>query len=104
MLNQSTYVWRDGSSADVMDRPIGSEPYRVAEVDAPRRLVLDRVPDYWRADLGVNRGRWNFDRAFRHAVVMLPLWRNGTTRLAWWNRFERPAAELAGFPSSPLDR
>ena len=56
------HVWRDRASTSAVDRPTGSGPYRVAEVDAPRRLVLERVADYWGADLGVNRGRWNFDR------------------------------------------
>ena len=69
------HVWRDGPTADTLMRPVGSGPYRVAEVDPPRRLVLERVPDYWGADLGVNRGRWNFDRLtfdyYRDADVAL---------------------------------
>ncbi len=67
--------WRDRPSAEALTRPVGSGPYRVAEVDPPRRLVLERVPDYWGADLGVNRGRWNFDRLtfdyYRDADVAL---------------------------------
>ena len=67
--------WRERPMAAAPDRLIGSGPYRVAEVDPPRRLVLERVPDYWAADLGVNRGRWNFDRLafdyYRDADVAL---------------------------------
>lgn len=48
---------REGSAS-----PLGSGPYRLAAADAPRRLVLSRVPDYWAADKAVNRGRHNFDR------------------------------------------
>nr|WP_255720249.1 extracellular solute-binding protein [Acuticoccus kalidii] len=45
-----------------------------------------------------------FDRAFRHAEAMLPLWRSNEVWLAWWDAFDRPAAERAGFPPSPADR
>lgn len=45
-----------------------------------------------------------FDRAFRHELAILPLWRGGTVRLAWWDRFARPDAERRGFPPSPEDR
>ncbi len=41
---------------------LGSGPYRVAEVEAGRFVTLERVPDYWAADLPVNVGRHNFDR------------------------------------------
>ncbi|MEZ5670640.1 MAG: extracellular solute-binding protein [Alphaproteobacteria bacterium] len=41
---------------------LASGPYRVAAVDAGRSVVLERVPDYWGADLGLNRGLYNFDR------------------------------------------
>ena len=40
--------------------PLGSGPYRVADVDPGRSLVYQRVADYWGADLPVNRGRYNF--------------------------------------------
>ncbi len=42
--------------------PPSSGPYRLAEVDQGRRIVLERVADYWGADLPINRGLNNFDR------------------------------------------
>jgi microcin C transport system substrate-binding protein len=39
----------------------GSGPYRVETVDVNRRIVYRRNPDYWGADLPINRGRHNFD-------------------------------------------
>ena len=45
-----------------------------------------------------------FDRVFRHAAVMLPLWRSSEAWIAWWDRFDRPEAEEAWFPASPIDR
>lgn len=52
------HVWQDGKP----EVPVGSGPLRVADVAVPHRLTLERVPDYWGADLAVNRGRWNFER------------------------------------------
>ena len=43
------------------DKPIGSGPYFVSEVDAGRSVTFKRNPDYWGRDLAVNRGQWNFD-------------------------------------------
>lgn len=41
--------------------PVGSGPYRVAQVDPGTMLVLQRNPDYWGRDLPVKRGFDNFD-------------------------------------------
>ncbi len=40
---------------------MGSGPYKVAEVEAGRRIVYARDPDWWGKDLPVNQGRYNFD-------------------------------------------
>ncbi|MEM1300724.1 MAG: extracellular solute-binding protein [Pseudomonadota bacterium] len=42
--------------------PLGSGPYRVGRFEANSFVELERVEDYWAADLPVNRGRDNFDR------------------------------------------
>ena len=61
--------------------PPGSGPYRLVEVDAGRRLVYERDPDYWAADLPVARGLWNFDRItvdyYRDRDVMFEAFRGG---------------------------
>ena len=41
---------------------IGSGPYVFDSADINRRIVYRRNPDYWGADLPINRGRHNFDR------------------------------------------
>lgn len=55
--------------------PLGSGPYKIKSVDAPRRIVLERNPDYWAKDLPVNRGKYNFDLVtydyFRDPLVLL---------------------------------
>ncbi len=45
-----------------VEPPLGSGPYRVADFRVGRHVSYQRVPDYWGADLPVNRGRYNFDR------------------------------------------
>lgn len=41
--------------------PMGSGPYQVESAEAGRSVTYRRDPDYWAADLAINRGRWNFD-------------------------------------------
>lgn len=40
---------------------VGSGPYIVKSVDPGRSATFVRNPDYWGADLPINRGLWNFD-------------------------------------------
>ena len=44
-----------------LEPPLGSGPYRVADVQAGRSLRLERVKDWWGKDLAINRGFYNFD-------------------------------------------
>jgi microcin C transport system substrate-binding protein len=41
---------------------LGSGPYLLDSFDVNQRIVYRRNPDYWGADLPINRGRHNFDR------------------------------------------
>jgi microcin C transport system substrate-binding protein len=55
------HVWKDRDfSRSSLDKPLGSGPYRVAEVKPGKRIVYQRRDDYWARDLPVNRGRFNF--------------------------------------------
>jgi microcin C transport system substrate-binding protein len=44
-----------------LEPPVGSGPYRVADVKPGRSITYKRDPGYWGKDLPVNRGRYNFD-------------------------------------------
>ncbi len=44
-----------------LEMPLGSGPYKVADVAAGRSIRYERVKDYWGNDLAVNRGFYNFD-------------------------------------------
>jgi peptide/nickel transport system substrate-binding protein len=82
--------------------PIGSGPYRVAEVKPGERLVLERDPNYWGRDLPISRGLYNFDRIridyYRDATAMFEAFKAGlidyrveddTNR--WRNEYDFPA-------------
>lgn len=64
-----------------LEHPIGSGPYRVAEVDSGRRIVYQRVENYWGAELPINRGRNNIDRLiydyYRDSTVALEAFKAG---------------------------
>jgi len=42
--------------------PVGSGPYRVAEIEPGRRIVYERNKGFWAKNLPAFRGRHNFDR------------------------------------------
>ena len=46
----------------VLDPPLTNGPYKIAIVDNPRRIVYERVKNYWAKDLLPNAGHYNFDR------------------------------------------
>ena len=48
-------------SKTTFELPVGSGAYKVASIEAGRRITYERVKDYWAADLSVNRGQNNFD-------------------------------------------
>ncbi|MCE9662321.1 extracellular solute-binding protein [Halomonas sp. M5N1S17] len=57
------HYWEERDfSAPTLARHPGSGPYRLADVEPGRRIVYERVPDYWGVELPVNRGRHNIDR------------------------------------------
>ena len=57
------HYWKDRDFAKTtLKPPLGSGPYRVAGFEPGRHIEVERVKDYWGADLPVNRGHNNFDR------------------------------------------
>ncbi|MCC9620968.1 extracellular solute-binding protein [Thalassospira sp. MA62] len=48
-------------SKTTFEIPVGSGPYKIDSIEAGRRITYKRDPDYWAADLPVNRGQNNFD-------------------------------------------
>jgi peptide/nickel transport system substrate-binding protein len=82
--------------------PIGSGPYKVAEVRAGERIVLKRDPDYWGRDLPSQKGMHNFDEIdidyFRDANSLFESFKAGlidyrdeTNPTRWTTGYEFPA-------------
>lgn len=57
------HYWQDRDfTRTTYEPPLGSGPYRIVQVQPGKRLVFERVRNWWGADLPVNRGKYNFDR------------------------------------------
>lgn len=68
--------WKDREfDKTTLEPPLGSGPYRIESFEPGRRIRYARVPDYWGADLAVNRGRHNAD------IVEVDYYRDGTVAL-----------------------
>jgi microcin C transport system substrate-binding protein len=58
-----------------LDPPLGSGPFKIDSLDPGRSITYRRVPDYWGANLPVNKGRFNVD------VIRYDYYRDGTIAL-----------------------
>jgi len=87
-----------------LEPPLGSGPYRIAKVDAPNAIVLERDPNYWARDLPVNRGRNNFGTIryeyYRDRTLTLEAFKGGNldfriepTAKDWATGYDVPAVK-----------
>ena len=87
--------------ATTLEPPLGSGPYRVAEVDPGRSIVYERVADWWARDKPINRGRHNFDRIryeyYRDPTVVLEAFKAHSVDF----RLENSALKWATFYDFP---
>lgn len=60
ILKRAQWEGRDFTRS-IMEAPIGSGPYVVAEVDAGRSVAYRRNPDWWAKDLPIVQGLHNLD-------------------------------------------
>ncbi len=85
-----------------IEPPLGSGPYKIAEVDIGKRIVLKRDPDYWGNDLLPNAGHHNFDTIiydyYRDDTVAFESFKKGDLNYRrewdagdWNNRYTFPA-------------
>lgn len=74
MMPVLSKAWWDGKTFDstTLDIPNLNGPYTITEIDPGRRVVYERVKDYWAEDLLVNKGHFNFD------TVMYDYYRDDT--------------------------
>jgi len=101
VFSAAYYANRD-FEASTLEPPEGSGPYRVAAVDPGRSIGLERVPDYWAADLPVCVGQNNFDAIryeyFRDRTVAFEAFKSGAftyreefTARVWATGYDFPA-------------
>ncbi len=89
-------------TATTLEPPLGNGAYRVKSFEPGRRIVYERVQDYWGKDLNVNIGRNNFDELrfeyFRDLTVAREAFKGD--QFDW--QYENSAKEWAtayGFPA-----
>jgi microcin C transport system substrate-binding protein len=60
IFSNAYYATHDFTKS-TLEPPLGSGPYKVGSYKTGQYVSYMRRPDYWAADLPVNKGRWNFD-------------------------------------------
>lgn len=62
-------------AATTLEKPIGSGPYKIKSIDTGKRIVYERVKNWWGENLPVNKGQYNFDTivydVYRDETVLL---------------------------------
>ncbi|MBM4270117.1 MAG: ABC transporter substrate-binding protein, partial [Deltaproteobacteria bacterium] len=87
-----------------LEPPLGSGAYKIERFEPGRAITYSRVPDYWGKDLGVNRGRHNFDEIqvdyYRDGTVALEAFKAGeydfrpeNASKAWATSYDFPAVK-----------
>ena len=85
------------------EAPVGSGAYVVAGIDAGKRVVLRRDPNWWARDLNTARGRFNFEEIrydyFRDTTSMFEAFKSGDIDLReedapdrWATGYDFPAS------------
>ncbi len=89
-------------TATTLEPPLGSSPYRIKEFVPGRSIKVERVKDYWGANLPVRIGQDNFDELqyeyFRDNLVALEAfkadqadWINENSAKQWATAYDFPA-------------
>jgi len=97
-----------------LEPPLGSGPYRVAELRAGDSVILKRDPGYWGRDLPVNRGHYNFEEMrfdfFRDANTWFEAFKRGlydvrfeTDPGRWTSQYDFPAAKERGLVREEIE-
>lgn len=84
-----------------LDIPLGSGPYKIARFEAGRSVMLERVKNYWGANLPLRKGQNNFDTIrydyYRDTTVALEAFKAGaydlkseTSAKSWATAYDIP--------------
>lgn len=91
-------------TATTLKPVLGSGPYKVKSVEPGRKIVYERVKDWWAKDLGIGKGRYNFDiisyDLYRDQAVLLQALLAGEYDLreeniakAWTDDYKHPSID-----------
>src|SRR5580700_9747086 len=101
VLSKAYWSTRDFEKT-TLEPPLGSGPYKIDAVEPGRSITYRRVPDYWGANLPVNKGRFNVDVMrydyYRDSTVALEAFKAGqydvrreNSSKAWATGYDGPA-------------
>ncbi|GHT86195.1 ABC transporter substrate-binding protein [Spirochaetia bacterium] len=80
--------------------PLGNGSYRVKDYQMGQYVVLERVKDYWAADLPVNKGQYNFDTIrydyYRDDTIALEAFKSGEYDLRSEGDIEKWTTQYVG--------
>lgn len=75
VLPKHFWEGKEFASTSLEQVPMGSGPYKIKEVIPGRKIVYERVKDWWAKDLPIMKGQHNFDQIsydmFRDETVMI---------------------------------
>src|SRR4029079_1632855 len=60
IFSKAYYATHDFTKS-TLEAPLGSGPYKIGSYKTGQYVSYISRPDYWAADVPVNKGRWNFD-------------------------------------------
>lgn len=109
------HYWKDRDfRATTFEPPLGSGPYRITEVQPGRRILFQRVKNWWGEDLAVNRGKYNFDQVevefYRDSTVAFEAFKVGEFDIYidhqaknWANGYRFPALDRGEVIRAEID-
>jgi len=76
------HFWKDKDiSQSYFEYVLTSGPYRIVSVEPGKKVVMERVDDYWGKDLPVRKGQFNYDRReydfYRDQTVIMEAFNGG---------------------------
>lgn len=105
VFSRADFEANDRDLEQTMQVPlVGSGPYVFDNADLNRNITFRRDPEYWGADLPINKGRHNFDRlryeyfsdydaAFEAFKAGEYTFRREVSSIIWANRYDFPAIQ-----------
>lgn len=110
----SKAYWTDKNFDETTLTPfVSSGPYKIASIEPGRRIVYEKVDDYWAADLMPNRGHFNFDKLvydyYRDDGVAFESFKSGDLNFRrewdagqWKSGYDFPALKEGKVVAEPL--